>query len=195
VSSPWITGKKSEALDALPVVVKLAKDTLNPNTLIEAENIARKVIGSKKKQNEARIKLMNLVAPPPKRPLYYLENEIQYLPRWTRDSIRYCGDYIDLLVKAAAFEFSQDSRAKQYSLGKNINILKSKKYNVPIELIDKLSRYNSFLYRPGKHDFKVPKGRGHRFTSREVVLTAFITMKLAEDIKSISKLAKQASSQ
>ena len=137
---------------------------------------------------------MKLVEPPPKRPLYYLQHEIRFLPRWTRDSIRYCGDYIDLLVKAATFEFSGDPRVKKYSLGKNLNILGSKKYDVSNELINKLKKYNSFLYRPGKHDFKVPKGRGHRFTSKEVVLTAFVTMKLAKKIKSISKLAEEMSS-
>lgn len=50
-----------------------------------------------------------------------------------------------------------------------------------------LKRYNSFLYRPGKHDFKLPTGRkGHRFTSREVVLTAYVTMNLAGRIRAIT---------
>ena len=78
MSSPWITGKKSEALDALPVIIELAKNTLHPDVFIEAENIARELISSKRKKNEARRKLMKLVAPPPKRPLYYLQHEMEF---------------------------------------------------------------------------------------------------------------------
>lgn len=72
-------------------------------------------------------------------------------------------------------------------------MLNPQKHEISAELIDKLKRYNSFLYCPGKHDFKVPPGRGHRFTSKEVVLTAFITMKLAADIKKISQTASKVS--
>ena len=54
-------------------------------------------------------------------------------------------------------------------------------------LMDFLKRYNLFLYRPGKHEFKLPSDRDqHRFTSKEVVLMAFVTMKLARMIKEIT---------
>lgn len=181
-------------MDALQIIVELARDTLNPNTLEEAENIAQHLVGTYREHQYARIELMKLVASPPKRPLYYLQHEIQFLPRWTRDAIRYSGDYVDLLVKEMVFELSGDHRVREYSMGKNINILKSKKYRIPEKLIVNLGRHNSFIYRPGKHDFNVPEGRGHRFTSREAVLTAFVTMELANEIKSLSKLAKEASS-
>jgi hypothetical protein len=191
MSSQWKTGSRSEALHALPVVIDLAKETLDISELEEAENTAFSLVGSKRLQYEARSKLRDLVAPPPKRPLYYLQHEIQFLPRWTRDSIRYCGDYIDLLLKIAAYERHNDPRMNEYSLGKNINILSSKINGFPEPLINKLKKYNSFLYRPGKHDFTLPARRGHRFTSREVVLTAFITMKLAKEIRTLSENAER----
>lgn len=113
------------------------------------------------------------------------------LPLYTRDAIRYLGDYIDLLVKAMAFEFVGDQKCKNSSLGTNLRTLKPVKYKVPSELLAKLSKYNSFLYQPGKHDFNIPSGRSHRFTSKEVVFTSFITMKLADDIKKLSQFAIQ----
>jgi len=149
--------------------------------------------GSKTRKREAFYRLHELVHPPPKRPLYYAQHELEFLPRWTRDGIRYLGDYIDMLVKAMAFEFTKDPNCKKRSLGRNIQLLEAKKYGIPPDLIERLERYNSFLYQPGKHDFSLPSGRSHRFTSREVVLTAFITMKLAEDIKKLSQYATRVS--
>ena len=194
MSSPYLTGRKSEMLSALPVVVKLAEDILTPSELDEAERISIMLAGSKGQRGEAVDYLMKLVSPPPKRPIYYARKEMRVLPRWTRNAIRYLGDYIDLLVKAMAFEYTKDHRCKKYSLGRNLRMLKPRKHGISVELIDKLKRYNSFLYRPGKHDFRVPHGRGHRFTSKEVVLTAFITMKLAGDIKRLSQTATKVSS-
>jgi len=193
MSSPYLMGNKYEILCALPVVCELAKETLSPFQLEEAEDISLMLAGSKRQKREAIFRLMEIVAPPPKRPLYYAQHEMEFLPRWTRNSIRYLGDYIDLLVKALAFEFTKDPRCKQNSLGANVRKLSPKKHGVPQELIDKLKKYNSFLYQPGKHDFNIPRGRSHRFTSKEVVFTAFITMKLADDIKKLSQFANKVS--
>jgi hypothetical protein len=192
MSSPYLTGNKYEILCALPVVHELAKDTLSPSQLEEAEDISIMLAGSKSRKREAIYRLIEMVAPPPKRPLYYAQHELEFLPRWTRNGIRYLGDYIDLLVKALAFEITKDTHCTRNSLGTNIHMLSPKKYGVPQELVDKLKKYNSFLYQPGKHDFNT-RGRRHRFTSKEVVFTAFITMKLADEIKKLSKHAKMVS--
>ena len=193
MSSQYSTGSKSEILWALPIVSELAKETLPPSQLEEAENISLMLAGSKRQRREAIRRLIEIIAPPPKRPLYYAQNEMEYLPRWTRDGIRYLGDYIDLLVKALAFELTKDPRCLRNSLGANVNRLSLKTLDIPQELVNRLKKYNSFLYQPGKHDFDIPRGRSHRFTSKEVVLTAFITMKLADDIKKLSQHATKVS--
>jgi len=192
MSSPWKTGDISEALDALPEIIELAKNVLVPIELEKAEKLAEMLVGTKKEKKQAKARLMLLVRPPPKRPLYYCMHEIQFLPRWTRNTMRYLGDYIDMLVKEMTFEFTGKNSARKRSLGANLNRLNPEKHGVSADLLDKLKRYNSFLYSPGKHDFSTPLGRNHRFTSREVVLTAFVTIKLATQIKSISKLARDA---
>lgn len=193
MSSPYLTGDKSEVLLALPIVIELAEETLSSSELERAESIASMLAGNKRSKKEALFFLRSLVEPPPKRPLYYAQHELEFLPRWTRNGIRYLGDYVDLLVKAMAYEFTKNPSSMRSSLGSNIARLKPKKYGVPQKLLDKLRKYNLFLYQPGKHDFKIPKGRGHRFTSREVVLTAFITMELSKEIRKLSKLAEDVS--
>ena len=92
-----------------------------------------------------------------------------------------------------AVEFTKELRCAESSLGVNIRRLNPKKYGVPAELLDKLARYNSFLYQPGKHDFHVPRERSHRFTCKEVVFTVYITMKLADEIKQLSPHATKVS--
>lgn len=140
MSSRWKTGKWSEALYALLVIIDIARDTLNSCESEEAEHLAIMLVGTKKQKKVARRRLMKLVEPPPKRPLYYLQSEIRFLPHWARDPTRYCGDYIDLLVKEMIYEFTNNQCVREYSLGRNINILRSKKYGVPIGLLDKLKR-------------------------------------------------------
>ena len=78
-------------------------------------------------------------------------------------------------------------RSRQTSLGANAKKLQE----VPElkQIAIKLYRFNDFLYQPGKHDFSLPPGRHHRFTSREVVLTAYITRALGDDVKALSRQA------
>ncbi len=173
-----------------PEVEKLTKDTLSASEFEEAQDVAAMLALNRLK---AIHKLRSLVRPPPRRPLWYVQHELLHLPSWTRDSIRYLGDYIDLLVKAMAFELTGDRNSLRHSLGINLWILGRNKYSIPSDLVDKLKRYNSFLYQPGKHDFDVPFDIDHRFSPKEVVFTVFITRKLADEIKHVSPLATQLS--
>jgi len=152
------------------------------------------LVGSRRKRNYAREKIWLLVKPPPTRPLLYLYPYIRSLPRYTREPIRYLGDYLDLLTKELTYEFTGNPKARISSLGVNAKRLLKHK-NIPPEihnLARLLKKYNDFIYNPGKHDFSLPPGRKHRFTAREVVLTAYVTIKLADKIKLVSSLAREA---
>ena len=184
-----LTGKPSERLLANEEIISLAKDVLNEQQYSEAEELAKKLVGTKSEKAFARERLMNIVKPPPKRPIYYTQWEIQFLPHWTRDIIRDLGDFIDMLVKAAVYEKTNDNRVFHSSLGPAIDKFEACIQNHR-QLANRLRRYNRCLYRDAKHDFRLPKGRKeHRFTAREVVLTIFITMNLADIIVNISPMA------
>jgi hypothetical protein len=191
--SRYATGKKSEALLADPEIVKLAGELLTTERLEEAECLATMLVGTKSNRNEARRRLIEIVHPPPKRPLYYTQYEFTYLPRWTRDALRYLGDFIDLLLKEALYENTRDEYAFESPMGRTIESIRKTRPDFSPQMIEWLKLFNSFVYRPAKHDFKLPKGREeHRFTSREVVLTAFVTMELADRIAGISPRARLA---
>lgn len=190
MSSHWKTGLKSEALEALPEILNLAQEILPEEKFLEALEISQMLIGSKKAREHAKAKLMSEIGTKPSRPLIYLWPKFQSLPRYTRDSIRYLGDYIDLLVKELTHEFI-GGKARKSSLGTNVNSLIRKVPQLH-KLAKKLKKYNDFLYTPGKHDFDRPPGRKHRFTTKEVVLTTYISAVLAEEIKSVSECTRIA---
>lgn len=190
--SDHLTGKASERLLAAEEILSLAKEVLPKQEYLEAEELAKKLVGKKSEKAFARERLMDIVKPPPKRPLYYAQWEIRFLPHHTRDTMRDLGDFIDMLVKAAVYEKTNDSRVFHSSLGPAIDKFEECRPNFK-QLAEMLRKYNRFLYRDAKHDFKLPAGRKeHRFTSREVVLTIFVTMNLADRILNISPMAGKA---
>jgi hypothetical protein len=175
---------------ALPYLVELAQDVLTEKEYIEAETTAVYLVRSKKLNEAAMQRLKALVAPPPKNPLSAAQETLKDLPRFTRDAIQYLAEFVELLVRAWTFEVTGEAATKTRSLGSNVRKLQPKKLGLPQDLMDYLKRYNSFVFTPAKHDFTIFKGQRHRFSSREVVLLAYITMKLAERIMKLSSAAR-----
>ena len=187
--SDHLTGKASECLLADEEIISLAKEVLTEQEYLEAEDLAERLAGKKSEKAFAVARLREIVKPPPKRPLYYTEWDIQFLPHHTRATIRDLGDFIDMLVKAAVYEKTTNDSVFHSSLGPAIDKFEMCRPESK-QLANILGKYNRFLYRDAKHDFKLPKSRKeHRFTSREVVLTISITMNLAERLISISPAA------
>lgn len=190
MSTKYKTGNRSEALHALPEITTLAQDVLSEVKYQEAENTARMLLGSKNESRRAKAILKLEIGNHPSRPLWYLWPLLDGLPRYTRDSIRYSGDYLDLLVKELTNE-KIGGKARKRSLGSNSKNLQKKVPELG-DLATLLVRYCNFLYNPGKHDFSHPIGRSHRFTAREVVLTVYITAELGKRILSFSENAREA---
>lgn len=164
VASRYRTGRPEEALLSSPEVEELAQDVLSEDEFEHANELAVMLISTKPQKRKAVLELTTLVAPPPKRPLYYAQHELEFLPRWTRDAIRDLGDYIDVLVKHLAYQVSKDTRVSKFPMGASLQSIERRPDSVPPRLVEFLKRYNSFLYRPGKHEFRLPSDRhGHRF--------------------------------
>lgn len=186
--SHYETSKASEYLVATEEIISLAKEVLPRETYSEAEQLARMLAGTKTQKKAARARLVEIVKPPPKRPIYYCQYEVQFLPRWTRDTLRYLGDFVDMLVKTAVYEKMRNDKVFELPLGPAIKQFNNC-YPGNEQLADWLEKYNRSLYRGAKHDFKLPADRKeHRFTSREVVLSIFVTMELADRITNMSPM-------
>jgi hypothetical protein len=168
-------------------IVRLAREILSDDRYSEALQVSAMLGGSMKEKKYARIALLDLTQPPPKRPLYYLHHEAGWLPEITRDFIKYLGDYVDLLTKALRLEVIGPRRINS-SLGVTARTLDG--IGRLRELADYLTRYNDLIYVRAKHDFRISAGQRHTFSSSEAVWAAYITFELANRIKSVSKLAE-----
>ena len=190
----YATGQKGEALLVLPDLDKLANEILSEDELKEADEISVMLIQSKKKKRAAIGRLREVVGDEPYRPLHYVSRELDRLPIWTRNPIRYLGDYVDLLVKHLAFQLTKDPKVSQVPMGTSIFRIRHCKEQMDETLLSLLEEYNRIFYVPAKHDFNLPDGRKeHRFTSKEVVLTAFVSIRVGAMIKNITHCNSQLS--
>lgn len=87
--------------EARQEIRKIANITLTKKEIAQVESIVRDLISLGAERTDAIQALQKLIGTKPKRPLYYLNHEIEYLPEETRDVVRYAGDYIDQLMKTA----------------------------------------------------------------------------------------------
>lgn len=182
-----LTCPKSEYLEISDDILDLAKDLLTPDEIQSAIEISLNLL-NKATRSEAKKILKEMVGLRPKRPIYYTYYEIDRLPHWTRYAIENLGHFVDLMVKDLATEKLANSKCQTMSLG--INLLKVKT-EIPSELHSSLLKFNSAIYVPSKHDFKVDESiRKHRFTTKEVVFTIFITLKLKEKLVEMSYAVK-----
>ena len=166
----------------------LSTKVLNESELSEAESISAKLLGSEDECNEAIDFLKNKMGVRPKRPMYYLNWEIGFLPEHTRDLVRYAGDFIDELIKEVAYDkaIHFKSFALKRSLGSNIRKIRGA---LGDSLYGILNEYNEFIYVPAKHDFNT-NGHPHRFSGPEAVYVCYITTKLIPMICALSPGAK-----
>ena len=167
-------------------VEDIAEEILDKEEIKQAQDITETLLCNKHKSHAIK-SLKDLIGMMPKRPVYYLNNKISYLPEETRDVIRYAGDYIDQLIKHCAHEKgSWRFLAYRGSLGSNLKRLSK---FLPRPLLSVLTRYNKFIYVQAKHKWDVG-GKPHLFSSKDAVFICFITKKLAEQIITISSEAK-----
>jgi len=182
------TMKKEDTLLAEPQIVSLAKGLLSKEKYAEAEKLSKTLMGSSQDRDAARTTLASIVVPPPKRPIYYCQYEMQFLPYWSRDILRDLGDFVDMLVKAAVYERTNAADVFDRTLAQAIDQFEQ---HLPshMQLVNWLRKYNQLLYSPKSASERVPYPDQHRFTVRETVLIIFVTMHLADKITAISRMA------
>jgi len=163
-----------------PSIQDLADEVLNGEEVKHAENITETLFWDGHRDHAIKA-LQDLIGRTPKRPVYYLNNEIGRLPEETRDVIRYAGDFVDQIIKYCAHEkgsYFFKFQAFRHSLGPNLKKLKGV---LPDDLIEKLRKFNDLIYVQAKHSWEVGS-RPHLFSAAEAVLVCFIVKKFANDI-------------
>jgi len=175
------TCPKSEYLDINADIFALAEELLSADEIQYAEELSINLL-KKSTRLSAQTALKKMLGFRPKRPIYYVNVEIARLPHWTRYPIENLGHFVDTMVKCVVTEKLATTKYNEQPLGPNLHRLKNK---IPDDLFSVIEKFNLLIYRPAKHDFNVIY-RSHRFTSKEVVFTIFITLKLKEKFIGIS---------
>ncbi len=136
-----------------------------------------------------RVHYCHPTPPPPKRPIYYCQYEMQFLPYKSRDILRDMGDFVDMLVKAAVYERTNSTKVFDRTLAQTINEFEKHLSSHP-QLLRWLGEYNQFLFAPKAASERIRYHNHHRFTVRETVLAIFVSMHLADKITAISRMAE-----
>ena len=164
------------------------------NELIDSETtqqIQLLISGVKNGNLEAIQTLQNVLGTIPKRPLYYIDHHISCLPEHsTRDIMRYCGDYIDQLVRFTLEDKKYFSKFFSIPLGAKAD--KLKKF-IDKELYSNIKDFN-VVYTQAKHDFN-HNADVSKFNVTDVVNYIFITKILAEKIVVLSESARDYNNQ
>lgn len=187
------TCRKEERLEIGEDVHQLSVLVLEDTEIEAADTLAKKLVGTKSERGMGILELKRMFPPVPKRPLYYLTfMHLDHLPNWTRDPIKYMGDYVDLLTKAMLYSKIKDDKFNGKALKAVVEKIRSKNI-LPEKLVDELVKYDEVFYVPAKHDWNA-RGRRHRFTTREVAYCAFITKKFESILRKdeyVDKVAKE----
>lgn len=172
-----------------PDILALAQDILDDKQLELAEKLSDLLWSDGEGREQAVLKLCEIIGTSPKRPVYYLEHEIGFLPEHgVRHVIRYAGDYIDQMIKYCSYDKGDflvwKTRGLHKSLGQNLHRLKEV---LPKDLLDTLKKFNEVIYIPAKHTWDIPEGCDHLFSSKEAVYVCLMVKKLSVLIEPYSE--------
>jgi hypothetical protein len=158
----------------------LAESTLSSAEIEQATTLTQMLLLTEDSRQRGKALVCTLAPTRPKRPLFYAVSSLWQLPEEARSSMKYFGDYVDILVKSWARLVTGDPRSLTRSLGINISAIDRSLHPGP-DFLDFLESYDNAIYVPAKHDFELPEDRSiHRFTATEALLTAHISAHLAE---------------
>ncbi len=121
-------------------IKELSQKLLDDAEWDEANSV---IIGIAKGDSEAALSsLANVLGMKPKRPLYYIAHEISLLPEYgSRNIVRYCGDYIDQLVRFTLEDKRYMSRWFLHPLGSNVRKLKSLSILISLKYFTHITRF------------------------------------------------------
>jgi hypothetical protein len=172
-------------------VEEFAAGLFAPDELAEIYEIVLAYKGSDEEFRSAIGRLRYIIPTRPKRPLYYINHEVGFLPEHSRFVVEQSGSYLDLLLK----EFRYELERKYYGepLGKNVNAilrLKGKNDDSLALLLKQLLAFNNIAYVPSKHVYGLPDDEGHYFEVDDSIVIVLAGVKLGEEIKARSQFAR-----
>lgn len=170
-----------------PEVLNLASRVLSSGETSNAEEIIELTFSSdKSNQKKAGVLLAQLLPRKPKRPLSYVNDEVSQGPfMGTRYVVHYLCAFTNFLLDCLAKDVGGFKAYVPFG-----GTLKKLKGKIPEGLYKNLYDYNQIFYRPAKHDYDLYNTDDHLFSLKDAIYCCFITMKLKDEILTLSQRAK-----
>jgi len=102
----------------------------------------------------------------------------------TRDYVRRVCDYVENSAKYLLATIKPGLKIKE-PLGKVINALKNREFNLPRRLLDACEIFNQQVYTKAKHEYDLPVEQ-HLYTVDEAILIYFMGKKLGTELQSLA---------
>ena len=147
--------------------------------------------GSDEQYLAALGRLRYIIPSRPKRPMYYVNHKIGFLPEDSRFVVEQSGSYIDLLIKELRYELTGVYHKRP--LGENVGVLLSLKDKIDPDLVVLLKRilsFNNVAYAAAKHVYGPPTDDRHYFDVDDSMVIALAAVKLGEEVKKRSEFAR-----
>ena len=166
----------------------LAVGLLSSTELERVDRLTKDLLSTEENRERAVNDLQAIFGHTPKRPVYYLYQDIRALPEKTRYAVENSGNLIDVLVKCCAHELGKKQLfALKSSLSSNIKSLRNV---MPEKFLKNLGLFDGLFYVPAKHEWDVGD-RPHLFSVKETVICLFIARHLADQIIETSSEARE----
>jgi hypothetical protein len=172
-------------------IEELASEIFDKEELPVIQELILAYCGSDEQHVAALGRLRYIIPSRPKRPMYYVNHRIGFLPEDSRFVVEQSGSYIDLLIKELRYELTGVYRKRP--LGENVSFLLSLKDKIDPDLVILLKRilsFNNVAYAPAKHVYGPPTDDRHYFDVDDSMVIALVAVKLGEEVKKRSEYAR-----
>jgi len=169
-------------------IQRLAGEIFDADEWSEVQKIVQAYSRSRTEKGLAILRLQKVVPTRPKRPLYYVNYELKFLPKRSRFVVEQIGSYLDLAVKELRYELEGQYQKKP--LGVNVAALMKSADTDMKFLLRKLEMFNEIAYVPSKHIYGPPYDQRHYFNTQETIVIVLAAIKLGEELKKRSQYVR-----
>jgi|GEM_PF-3995110 len=166
----------------------LAERLLDQETFAKADEFSGLIVRDQHMRWHVIEEMRKYVGMKPKDPMSFIYEDLNKLPRETRNIVWYAGEYIDRFIKKFAYRAGKyflqlkflRRRALRSSMGDNLKRLGEV---IPDPLFTELSMFNDAIYAPARV-MPSKKAAGPReFTPQEAIFICFIMKNLEKKIR------------